>query len=621
MMLSQWSPLTNEHVRRALDSLLEGCQVIGPDFRYLYLNAAAARHGRRTVDELLGKSMEDIYPGIRETAMFGDLRRCMFERKFIAMENEFRYPDGSTAWFELRMEPVPDGVFILSIDITERRKASQALRDLATRYQNLLEASFDSISVVQDGLIREANAGFLRLFGYDDPAEVIGRPALDFVAQESRREVEQRILDNLDGAFQLIGIRRDGRKIFLEATSRNDIVEGRPARIGAARDLTAQRDLERQFRQAQKMEAVGRLAGGVAHDFNNLLTVIIGHTDMLLRDSAADPARESLTEVRAAAQSAAELTKQLLAFSRQQVTESRPVEVDSVVQGTDKLIRRLIGEDIQVIARLAAPGITVSIDPHQLEQVILNLAVNARDAMPNGGTIAIETSTVDLTSESGWGVVPGQYVLLAVSDTGTGMDPITQERIFEPFFTTKEAGKGTGLGLSIAYGVVKQAGGRINVYSEPDMGTVFRIYLPLSGDAQESRRSGSHQSAAAGTETILVVEDSSQVREIARRVLVKAGYRLLVADSPTAAQEIMSDPECHIDLLLTDLVMPLMSGRELAERFMVSRPRARVLFMSGYTDDVALRNGVTSGGTPYLQKPFTPAGLASKVRETLDAER
>jgi PAS domain S-box-containing protein len=620
MLMNQSSPLANEHVRRTLDSLLEGCQVIGPDFRYLYLNPAAARHGRATVDDLLGRTMEEVYPGIRETPMFGDLRRCMFERSFVSMENEFQYPDGSTAWFELRMEPVPDGVFILSMDITERRKATQDLRDLARRYERLLETSFDSISVVQDGVIREANAGFLRLFGYDQLDEVIGRPATDFVAQESMAETAKRMEGNVDGVYQLVGVRRDGKKIVLEAATRNDFIEGRPARIGAARDLTETRNLERQFRQAQKMEAVGRLAGGVAHDFNNLLTVIIGHTDLMMRDASLESARESLTEVRAAAQSAAELTKQLLAFSRQQVVEARPIEIDAIVRGAEKLVKRLIGEDIEVITRVGAPDVAINIDPHQLEQVLINLAVNARDAMPEGGTISIETSTLALTAESGWGVSPGRYALVIVSDNGSGMDAATQERIFEPFFTTKEAGKGTGLGLSIAYGVVKQAGGTINVYSEPGMGTVFRIYLPVSSEAKGPHDPANQQrSIELGSETILLVEDSAQVREVARRILAKRGYHVLVASSPAEALTVINQPDTQIHLLLTDLVMPQMSGRELADEFAVSRPDARILFMSGYTDDAALRNGAATAGTPYLQKPFTPDGLAAKVRQVLDS--
>jgi two-component system cell cycle sensor histidine kinase/response regulator CckA len=324
--------------------------------------------------------------------------------------------------------------------------------------------------------------------------------------------------------------------------------------------------------------------------------------------------------VRAAAQSAAELTKQLLAFSRQQVVEARPVEIDASVRGSEKLIRRLIGEDIEVTTRLEAGGAIINIDPHQLEQVILNLAVNARDAMPRGGQIEIETSMISLKGESSWGIAPGRYALLAITDTGIGMDAVTLDRIFEPFFTTKEAGKGTGLGLSIAYGVVKQAGGAINVYSEPGMGTVFRIYLPLSTDSAGSRRiSGQTAKAATGSETIMLVEDSSQVREVARRILAKAGYRVLVAESPAEALDMMKASGDQIDLLLTDLVMPQMSGRELAERFAVSHPKAKVLLMSGYTDDAALRNGVGTAGTPYLQKPFTPDGLTAKVRQVLDS--
>jgi two-component system, cell cycle sensor histidine kinase and response regulator CckA len=394
-------------------------------------------------------------------------------------------------------------------------------------------------------------------------------------------------------------------------------------RITALTDMTERRALENQFRQAQKMEAVGRLAGGVAHDFNNLLTVILSYADMLIEGVAPhDPRADDLGEIRKAAVTAGSLTRQLLAFSRQQVIEPRLLDLNEVVASSEKMLRRLIGEDIDVRTALLPTPLTVMIDPGQLEQVMMNLAVNARDAMPTGGRLTLETESVTLDADYArdhWPAHAGRFAMLAVSDTGSGMDEQTRSHIFEPFFTTKSIGKGTGLGLATVYGIVKQSNGFIWVYSEIDHGTSFKIYLPLLDEAPEQYATKPELTAPRmGTETVLLAEDAEGVRAAARQILERYGYSVLEAPNGTVALR-MAENASKIDLLLTDVVMPEMSGRELASRFSKLKPNAKVLFMSGYTDDAIIRHGVLRPGTAYLQKPFSPETLARKAREVLDS--
>jgi PAS domain S-box-containing protein len=395
---------------------------------------------------------------------------------------------------------------------------------------------------------------------------------------------------------------------------------------GVMRDVTEQRRLAEQLRQAQKMEAVGQLAGGVAHDFNNLLTVITSYADILSEELAlADPRREAVEEIRKAAASAAALTRQLLAFSRQQVLEPRVLDVNAVVAAAQKLLKRLLGEDIALVTALAPELGAVRADPGQLEQLIVNLAVNARDAMPEGGKLTIETANADMDEAYVRDhplARPGRYVMLAISDTGVGMDEATQRHIFEPFFTTKEAGKGTGLGLATVYGIVKQSGGFIWVYSEPGHGTTFKIYLPRVDDPVEGVAAPAEaRELPRGTETVLLVEDAAAVRAVTRQVLERLGYTVLEAPNGEVALHVATRHQGPLHLLLTDVVMPELGGRHLAERLTALRPELRVLYASGYTDDAVVRHGVLRPGTAYLQKPFTPELLARKVREVLDAPR
>ena len=389
--------------------------------------------------------------------------------------------------------------------------------------------------------------------------------------------------------------------------------------------LEALHNTEKQLVQSQKLEAVGRLAGGISHDFNNLLTVILGYSDITKRNlPEGDPLRRNVDEIVKASERAASLTRQLLAFSRKQVMQPRVFDLNTVVSDLEKMLRRMIGEDIELRVNSESDLGNIKADPVQLEQVLMNLVVNARDAMPKGGKLSIETANVYLDesySQDHVSVVPGHYVMLAISDTGCGMNEETRLRIFEPFFTTKEQGKGTGLGLSMVYGIVKQSGGNIWVYSEEGHGTTFKIYFPrVTAEAEEYRRAAHGLEVEGGNETILLVEDAEWVRTLARQVLESAGYRVLEAgNADTAIKLCESINGDRIDLLLTDVVMPGMSGNDMSRILLAKHPGMPVLYMSGYTDDAIVQHGVLEAGINFLQKPFTPAALALKVREVLDA--
>jgi signal transduction histidine kinase len=431
-------------------------------------------------------------------------------------------------------------------------------------------------------------------------------------------------LISLPSPAQLSQINEDLSREVKERRSAEEEVrkinEDLEARV--ARRTAEYRDLQDQLLHAQKMEAVGRLAGGVAHDFNNLLTVILGYNELLSEQLRMHPsAVEYADEVRHAAQRASSLTNQLLAFSRRQVAVPRVVDLNEIVESIDKMLRRIIGEDMQLELRLTRGIPAVKVDPSHIDQVIMNLAVNSRDAMPEGGTLTLETSEVQLSDEYAGrhiGVQPGRYVMLAVSDTGVGMDPATKARLFEPFFTTKEKGKGTGLGLSIVYGIVKQNGGEILVYSEPGRGTAFKIYLPAVDSVAESlEREEVVALPDTATETILLVEDDPQVRSLTRTMLTRLGYRVFEAETADQAMGIATSLQSPLHLLLTDVVMPRVNGTELARQLLTARPDARVLYMSGYTDGGVIDQGMLSADTPFIQKPFTADMLNRKIRDVL----
>jgi two-component system, cell cycle sensor histidine kinase and response regulator CckA len=519
----------------------------------------------------------------------------------------------------------------------ERQRAEHALRASEDRFRELYEnAPIGLYRITPTGGILMANPAAVRMLGYASFAEFARRDPGRKEAEPaySRREFYQRLeqVGEITG-LESTWMRTDGSTIFVRESAR--AVRDEHGHVlyydGTLEDITerrraeeAQAKLEEQLRQTQKMESIGRLAGGVAHDFNNLLTVIDGYCELIQAQmSDEDSFFQDVKQIRLASDRAAALTRQLLAFSRKQILEPTVLDLNHLVSNLRTLLARLIGEDITLTTILQPELLPVVADTSQVEQVIMNLAVNARDAMPTGGTLTIETRNIllgDPAANTRLGSHSDRCVLLAVSDTGCGMDESTQARIFEPFFTTKDAGKGTGLGLSTVYGIVKQSGGDITVSSIPGQGATFNIYLPASAIVADQLIAPQIPAVSdRGTETILLVEDEEMVCNLVRTVLQAKGYTILEARQGDAALALFEQHQGAIDLLMTDVVMPQMSGRELAERLIALRPRMKVLFISGYTDDTVGRHGLLAADVQFLPKPFSPSMLTSKVREVLDA--
>jgi len=533
------------------------------------------------------------------------------------------------------------GWLAIGMDVTDRKRAEE-------RYRSFIAQSSEGVSRLEidppvpidlteeeqvdrlyaGGLIAECNDAMARMYGFDEADELLGTRLSDLhnVTDPVNRE---QIRAFIRGGYRVSDSEtrehdREGRpRVFL-----NNVVgfveDGQLVRVwGTQRDVTEQRHLEEQFRQSQKMEAVGQLAGGIAHDFNNLLTAILGNTQLLLRElPPGDSMHDDVEEIRKASERAASLTRQLLAYSRRQMLQPEVLDLNVVMAEMDKMLRRLIGEHIDLVAVFAPDLGRVRADPNQIEQVIVNLAVNARDAMPDGGKLTIATANVDLDetfAQAHLGSVPGSYAMLAVTDTGVGMDATVRAHLFEPFFTTKEVGKGTGLGLATVYGIVKQSGGYISVSSAPGHGSSFKIYLPRIATPAEPPAGAPKGGPAPGSETVLVVEDEPAVLTLSRRALESQGYVVLAASDADAALRVVERHGGMIHLLLTDVVMPGLSGRELADRLSAQRPGIRVLYMSGYPGDAVVQHGTLPLGSAFLQKPFSPDGLARKVRDVLDA--
>jgi PAS domain S-box-containing protein len=526
-------------------------------------------------------------------------------------------------------------------DLRQREDELLAAKAELAQYAGTLEQRLQSVLESVPDVVFSVDGAMTELY-YMSPAckAVLGFTADEFVADMTRwraaihPEDQGRVIASYRGALEAGRQATVQYRIRLPNGAEHWIEEvlipvseapGTVVRLdGMARDITEQRKLEEQFRQAQKMEAVGRLAGGVAHDFNNLLTVINSYSEFLLEDlGPEDHRRQDVEEIRKAGVSAASLTRQLLAFSRQQVIEPQVLDLNAVLANAESLVKRMIGEDIEVVTVLAPQLGAVRADPGQLEQVIMNLAVNARDAMPDAGRLTLETANAEMDEaylRNHAVGTPGRYVMLAVSDTGVGMDETTKAHIFEPFFTTKEPGKGTGLGLATVYGVVKQNGGFIWVYSEPGHGTTFKIYLPRVDElARSVSRPQVAKESLQGVETVLLVEDAVAVRAVASHTLQRQGYTVLEAPNGAAALRLAAEHPGPIHMVVTDVVMPGMNGRQFAEQLAAARPSLKVLYTSGYTDDAIVRHGVLEAGVKFLQKPFTPDALARKVREVLDS--
>jgi two-component system cell cycle sensor histidine kinase/response regulator CckA len=510
----------------------------------------------------------------------------------------------------------------------ELKKNEQALRRSEARYRSLVQSSVYGIYRSSlEGKFLDVNPALTTMLGYESAEEVLALdPRCDVFADP---EDQVRLMEEFRRTGRMDGIevrwkKKDGRPVTVRISGRAVSSADEPADVleAIAEDVTERRVLEDQFRQAQKMEAVGRLAGGIAHDFNNLLMVVSGYTEVMLAEMGAGHRLEAKARaIQQASDRATMLTRQLLAFSRKQLLELKVVDVNTIVEDMERLLRPLIGENMELRTNLASDAGHTRADAGQLEQVLMNLVVNSKDAMPAGGRILIETSNVT-RDQSDRGeqtfIRPGDYVMLSVSDNGQGMDKETQSRIFEPFFTTKEKGKGTGLGLSTVYGIVKQSGGYVIVQSEIGCGTSFNIYLPrVEGAAEAHGSAPTARTAAGGSETILLVEDEESVRQLVRDTLASKGYKVIEAENGQAGLTAAAAQKGKIDLVLTDVVMPGLGGRELVQELLVSRPDIKVLYLSGYTEDAIVNEGTIESGKAFLQKPFTLLTLARKVREVL----
>ena len=517
--------------------------------------------------------------------------------------------------------------------MAQQKRSAEAMRMAEGKFRGLLESAPDPlVAVNQDGRIVVVNAQAEKTFGYKRE-ELLGQPMDTLVAERLREKCSAYRSKFFNGSnrpdagttLEIFGLRKDGTEFPVEINL--SLLEAEEGLWGSAaiRDLTERRKLESQFRQAQKMESIGTLSGGIAHDFNNLLTVILSYSNSLVEDLAVDSKQQRAAEqIHQAAERGAALTRQMLAFSRQQVFQVRVLNLNDIIRNLLKMLQRIIGEHIEITTALAEDLKPVKADPGQLEQILMNLSVNARDAMPKGGKLTLETSNVILDEafvRLHVGASVGPQVLLTVSDTGTGMDSATQARIFEPFFTTKGPGQGTGLGLAMVYGVVKQSGGSIWVNSKLGAGTTFNIYLPQAQGVAEAPAAKKPQTTLKqGSETILVVEDDPGVRELVCMMLTSKGYTVLTAKHPSDAEAVCQKHSGNIHLLLTDMILPGASGREIAKRVGTLRPGIKVLYMSGYTDDALVRDHGLDESFAFLQKPFSQGSVAAKVREVLDSD-
>lgn len=627
---------SDSRLGEALDCMFEGVQIVGRDWRYLYVNATAALQGRRRVDELLGKTMMEMYPGIEATSLFPLLRTCMEERIPRKMSNHFSYPDGQSGWFDLRIEPVPAGILILSVDISEAKAAEQDLHRTRANLETTLQCMAEGVLATDaSGRVTRMNAAAERL---------LGRPVIEATGQriasvlhlgglQKDLDVDavcQRALNGLEGMTfgpQTVLFSMDGRQIPVGggiALLRNQ-AGGTDGLVIVIRDMTEERNLASQLLHSQKMEAIGRLAGGVAHDFNNLLTVIIGYSELLKRRlPESGPFQEEIGLILEAGERAGQLTRQLLAFSRKQVLRPERVNLCEAVSRSGQLLRRLLSQKVSLKVSVPQNPCMVLMDPGQLEAILMNLAVNANDAMPDGGQLTVGLKVDYLDEEYAKcheGASSGPHALLTVSDSGIGMDGETRSRIFEPFYTTKAPGKGTGLGLSTVYGAVQQSGGHIWVYSEPGMGTTFKIFLPLVQPSAFPTPAPSFPSMAQSvTGTILLVEDEPAVLELASRILEGAGFAVLKAASAEEAEALAGLPGRSIDMLLTDVVLPGMNGVVLARRLGSHMPGLRIVLMSGYGHDIFEQQGLSELEFELVEKPLHPTRLLDTIRTLMSKQ-
>ena len=628
---------SEEKYRNIVETASEGIWLIDLTAHTAYVNRQMAEMLGYTVDEMIGQPIFDF--------LFEDdfqLAKLQMEKGSQggsgAGEFRLRHKDGSEIFVHFSASATKNqageitGFLAMNADITKRKIAEKLLLHTEANYRNLVESSpaivylaepsppFSTI-YVSPNIIR---FGYTSEEWFSDPNMWIS-----LIHKEDRERVlrttETAMRQGLDTDLEYRIVSRDGAEYWLHDKGRfvTDDQGNRLGWQGVMLDISETKTLEEQLRQSQKLESVGLLAGGIAHDFNNMLTVINGYSDLVLRRlKEDDPLRRNIEEIKKAGQRSASLTHQLLAFSRRQVLQPVLLDLNEVVTDTIKMLRHLIGEDINLTTALSHRVGQVMVDPGQFSQIIMNLAINARDAMPRGGKLTIETANVFLDSayaRQHVDVLPGAYILLAVSDNGCGMSDEIKQHIFDPFFTTKEVGQGTGLGLATVYGIVKQSGGSIEVYSEERVGTTFKIYLPRIGEQADTPKiKDISAEMTKGTEKILLVEDEELVRRLTRQILTECGYTVFEAQNGIEALELCHQGDCKFDLVMTDVVMPKMGGRELVEKLTMKIPNLRILFTSGYTDDAVVRHGVIETNANFIQKPFTPEALTNKVRSILD---
>jgi PAS domain S-box-containing protein len=632
--------------RTTFDAIGHGLALVDRDGRVRQINRAMEALVGKPAAELVGMSYDALLPGGAKPA-----GGCPFERARDSGEREVAEVHHGNRWFEITADPVLDergefsGAVRSMMEITSRRLAMEERERLVgqleserARLEGVLRQLPAGVVIVEapSGRIVLSNSQVEALLGGRLEAglrmeEAVRRQAFRGGGQKPYPVEEWPLARSMNSGEVCTGeeIEMEGS----DGTRATLLVSSAPIRdrkgfivaaVATLLDVTDRKQLEEQFRKAQKMEAMGRLAGGVAHDFNNLLTIINGYGQMVMDALADSPIRRDMEAIMEASGRAIALTRQLLTFSRRQVVQPKVLDLNTHVRRMNRMLRRLIGEDIRLETALRAQPARVRADPGQLEQVVLNIVVNARDAMPDGGRLSIETANAELDADSAIlrrGLSPGTYVVLAIGDTGEGMPADVQRHLFEPFFTTKPKGKGTGLGLSTVYGIVKQSGGEVLVDSEVGRGSTFRIYFPLIAEAaRHAEPRVVEAKPRRGTETILLVEDEADVRRLTGEMLSRQGYSVLQAASGGEALRLWREHRASIDLVLTDVIMPEMSGRELADQLKSARADIRVMYMSGYTDDVIARHGVLDAGSAFVQKPFTPEALARKVRAVLDGE-
>ncbi len=626
-------------IKATLDNLPVGVAVnsVEPKVHFSYMNENFAAFYRTTREALAAPNdfwevvytdatfREEIKKRVLEDCAGNDPERMHWEDVPISR------PGKKPFYITAKNIPLPERDLMVSTvwDVTERKLAEEALRESEVRFKALHNASFGGIAIHDQGFILECNQGLSEMTGYEY-SELVGMNGLLLIAERSRETVMNNIRTGYEKPYEAFGLRKNGEEFPMRLEARNVPYKGEQVRTVEFRDITEQKradaeneKLQAQLIQSQKMQSVGRLAGGVAHDFNNMLGVIMGNTEMALDQAdSTQPLHDNLQEIQKAAIRSTNVVRQLLAFARKQTIAPRVLDLNATVEEMLKMLRRLIGEDIDLSWQPGHDIWPVKMDPSQIDQILANLSVNARDAIAGVGKLTIETGKVSFDEaycSEHQGFVSGDFVLLAVSDNGCGMDAETLKNLFEPFFTTKEVGKGTGLGLATVYGIAKQNNGFVNVYSEPDQGTTFKIYLPRHRTVDETTRpERADTEETHGSETILLVEDETTILKMTRMMLERLGYTVLTAATSGEAMDVARENSEEINLLMTDVVMPEMNGRDLAGKLLTLYPNLKWLFMSGYTANVIAHHGVLDEGVSFIQKPFSKQDLAAKVRKVLD---